>query len=221
MDRVWLTLGLLIPLVAAMGVYAEEEPVLRIHGLVDEPLNISYSEFLRLPMVSINASVVCVGSPPEDIGVNSYVVYTFNWTGVKVSDLLDMVGVGEGAVDVVFSDGRGYSSSLPVEVVREEEILLAVFADGETLDYNQGYPFREVVPCWWGYKWVKYVEEVEVVGYNHKGFWESRRYPDNARIPDCEYIAENPKVVNPLSTALATLGSLCILASIYTQARAR
>jgi DMSO/TMAO reductase YedYZ molybdopterin-dependent catalytic subunit len=220
-----IALTLLIPLVAVFGVPVEvravEESFLRIYGLVDEPLNLTYGEFMELPMVSVNASVICVGSPPEDLGVNSYVVYTFNWTGVRVTDLLDMVGLGEGAVDVVFGDGRGYTSSLPVGIIREQEIILAVFADGEILDTNQGYPFRLVVPCWWGYKWVKYVEELEVVGYDHRGFWENRGYPDHARIPDCEYTAKNPRVGSPLSTTLATLGVLCILASIYTQSRTK
>jgi DMSO/TMAO reductase YedYZ molybdopterin-dependent catalytic subunit len=200
----------------------EAEPVLRVYGIVERPLNITYSEFLGLPMVSVEASCICVGAPPENPGVNSFVVYTYNWTGVRLSHLLELAGVRDGAVDVVFRDNTQYSSSLPLLEAGNPDIILAVYADGETLNRDQGYPFRLVVPCWWGYKWVKYVERVEVVDYDHLGFWESHGYPDDARIPDCTYTASSPAVFTSASTSLQVLGVLCIsVALVLTYAEGR
>ena len=200
----------------------EAEPVLRVYGLVDRPLNITYSEFLGLPLVSVEASCICVGSGPENPGVNSFVVYTYDWTGVRLSHLLELAGVKDGAVDVVFRDNTQYSSSLPLLEAGNSDIILAVYADGEALSRDQGYPFRLVVPCWWGYKWVKYVERVEVVGYDHLGFWESHGYPDDARIPDCTYTASNPEVLTSPSRSLLALGLLCVsIAVVLTYAEGR
>jgi len=65
------------------------------------PYNISLSEFSRLLMMTEKASCICVGWPPEEIIVNSYLVYTYDWTGVAVSKLLERAGVQKEAVDVV------------------------------------------------------------------------------------------------------------------------
>lgn len=217
-----LALVSLVLMAASVGVipaYAQGEPVIRIYGLVERPLNVTYSEFLELPMVSVEVSCICVGAPPENPGVNSFLVYTYNWTGVRVGSLLELAGVQEGAVDVVFGDDTQYSSSLPLEVAQDPDVILAVYADGETLDRDQGYPFRLVVPCWWGYKWVKYVERVEVVGYDHLGYWESHGYPDEARIPDCSYTVSEPTVFSPASHGLMFLGLLCVAASVLLSMR--
>jgi DMSO/TMAO reductase YedYZ molybdopterin-dependent catalytic subunit len=199
--------------------HAQDEPVIQIYGLVDSPLNVTYSEFLWLPVTSVNASCICVGAPPESPGVNSFVVYTHNWTGVRVSDLLALAGVQDGAVDVVFRDDTQYSSSLPLDVALEPDKIIAVYADGETLNRYQGYPFRLVAPCWWGYKWVKFITRVEVVDYDHLGFWESHGYPDIARIPDCDTTASNPTVFTPAAQSLALLGVSMMAVAVYLSQR--
>jgi DMSO/TMAO reductase YedYZ molybdopterin-dependent catalytic subunit len=199
--------------------HAQDEPVIQIYGLVDSPINVTYSEFLRLPMTSVNASTICVGAPPETPGVNSFVVYTHNWTGVRVSDLLGLAGVQEGAIDVVFRDDTQYSSSLPLDVALEPDKIIAVYADGDTLNRDQGYPFRLVVPCWWGYKWVKFITRVEVVDYDHLGFWESHGYPDIALIPDCATTASNPTVFTPTTQTLALLGISLMAVAVYLSQR--
>ncbi|MBD3206454.1 molybdopterin-dependent oxidoreductase [Candidatus Bathyarchaeota archaeon] len=192
----------------------EEEPVLRIYGTVEEPLNITYSQFLEFPMVSVDASVICVGAPPEALGANSYEVYTYNWTGVRVTELLEIAGITDSAMEVVFRDNTRYSSSLTLEELDNPDIILAIYADGETLNRAQGYPFRLVAPCYWGYKWVKYVERMEVVDYDYKGFWESHGYPDEALIPDCTYTTSNPQVFTSISQRLIAFGIILVVASI-------
>ena len=216
---VLLSLALLAAALNVGPAYAQDEPVLSIYGLVDRPLNVTYGEFLGLPMVSVEVSCICVGAPPDNPGVNSFLVYTYNWTGVRVSSLLELAGVQEGAVDVVFSGNTQYSSSLPLQAAQGPDVILAAYADGEVINRDQGYPFRLVVPCWWGYKWVKFVERVEVVGYDHLGFWESHGYPDDARIPDCSYTVSEPRVFSSASQGLMFLGLLCVAASVLLSIR--
>jgi sulfane dehydrogenase subunit SoxC len=207
---------ILISLVALWtpAAYAQDEPVLRILGAVGNPVNITYSEFQQLPMVSVEASVICVGSPPETPGLNRFVVYTFNWTGVRLSDILALVEPTEDAVDIKFGDLTLYSSSIPLDEIRDD-MILAIYADGETLNRDQGYPFRAVLPCYWGYKWVKYVEYIEITDFDHLGYWESHGYPDDGRIPDCTSISENPVVFTNTSMAVIGFGLVLIAVSIY------
>ena len=196
------------------AVSAQDEPVLRIYGSVRNPINITYTEFQQLPMVSVNASVICVGSPPETPGLNSYVVYTYNWTGVRLSDILALVEPTEAAMDISFGDFTLYSSSIPLNEIRDD-MILAIYADGETLTREQGYPFRVVLPCYWGYKWVKYVEHIEITDYDHLGYWESHQYPDDGRIPDCSSVAVNPEVFTYQAIAIILSGVALIIASVY------
>ena len=195
-----------------------DEPVIRIYGAIENPINITYSEFQQLPMVSINASTICVGSPPETPGLNSYVVYTYNWTGVRLSDVLALVEPTEDAVDIKFGDNTLYSSSIPIAEIRDN-MILAIYADGEVLTREQGYPFRVVLPCYWGYKWVKYVSYIEVTDFDHEGYWESHGYPDDGRIPDCVPVAENPVVFTNTSLALIGIGIVLIGASVFSASR--
>lgn len=197
---------------------AQDEPLLRIYGAVRNPINITYSEFQLLPMVSVNASVICVGSPPETPGLNSFVVYTYNWTGVRLSDILAMVEPTEDALDISFGDFTLYSSSIPLNEINDD-MILSIYADGEILTRDQGYPFRVVVPCYWGYKWVKYVEHIEITNYDHLGYWESHGYPDDGRIPDCDMVDENPEVFTIPAILFILAGVILIGSSLYFASR--
>lgn len=197
-----------------------DEPVLRIYGEVNNPLNITYSEFQRLPMVHVNATVICVGVPAEDLGLNSYVVYSYNWTGVKLSYLLDLVEPTGEAYDMVFRDNTRYSSSIHIDETERDDFILAIYADNQVLDRAQGYPFRVVVPCYWGYKWVKYVERIEITSEDYRGFWESQGYPDDGLIPGCtpEEIITNPEVFTTQALTVIAIGVVFIAVSlIYTR----
>jgi len=183
----------------------DDEPVLSILGSVDQPVNITYGEFAGLPMVTVDATCVCVGPPPFEVG-------THEWRGVQLSTLLEMAGARPEAVDVVFHAGDGYVSSLPMEKALSSTTILAVEADGAPLTPGLGYPFRLVVPCWWGYKWVKFVEVVEVVDYDHAGIWEDRGYPDRAEIPECvdEGVKEYVEGPQPASNNLFAAGLILL-----------
>lgn len=68
----------------------------------------------------------------------------------------------DAAVDIKFGDETQYSSSIPISEVARDDMILVIYADGELLNREQGAPFRVVLPCYWGYKWVKYVSSIEI-----------------------------------------------------------
>jgi hypothetical protein len=154
---------------------------IRIFGLVNRPLNLTYDELLSLPTVSETINVECVFHFPN---------VTFNWTGVPLFHLLTLAQVKQEARKVVFRAPNDFSSSLTIEEALKPNVILALRANGTLLsDVSwiggiQG-GFRMVVPCKWGYKWVTSVREIEVVDYDYKGTYESNGFSDEADIPNC------------------------------------
>ena len=145
---------------------------LKIDGLIDNPLELTYENLTALPKESVTATLKCVEGPAGRA----------IWTGVQVKTILDLVGVSDNATEVVFYAADDYSSSLELKDAKLENVLLAYEMNGEVLPAEHGYPVRLVVPGKAGYKWVKWLVRIELVDYDYKGYWESRGWNDDAII---------------------------------------
>lgn len=153
-----------------------EDWSLEINGLVDNPVTFTYDDILALERGVELEVLMCVQSPRRLRAVG-------DWKGVRLNDLLSKAGVKPGSKEVVFYAVDGFSSSLELEDI-SEDVILAYEVNGETLSASAGYPLRLVVPNKWGYKWVKWVNKIELVDYDYKGFWESRGWDDKAEVPE-------------------------------------
>ncbi|MFX0001398.1 MAG: molybdopterin-dependent oxidoreductase [Candidatus Hodarchaeota archaeon] len=152
---------------------------LTIDGHVNNSLTFMYSNLTSLPSKEVFATLQCVDGPYG----------TAIWKGIPIKNLLDLVQVKTGALDVIFYAADDYSSSLTIEEVSVDNILLAYEMNGEILPVEQGFPVRVVAPNHLGYKWVKWVVRIEIVNYDYIGFWESRGWSDNAyRTPFTDWI---------------------------------
>jgi DMSO/TMAO reductase YedYZ molybdopterin-dependent catalytic subunit len=108
---------------------------------------------------------------------------TILWEGVLVNDLLNEAGVKLGAVAVIFYASDGYSTSLPLDYIRNNHIILAYKMNGLVMPIERGYPFQLVAESQYGYKWIKWITQIEVTDNpNYLGYWESRGYPNNATL---------------------------------------
>jgi len=146
---------------------------LKIIGLVENPLELSYDEVLSLPQESRVITMNCVEGWR----------YTALWTGVRIVDLLEKVQPKPEAKTVIFQTiGGEYNSSLPLEYIKERKILLAYKINNITLAPQRGFPFMVAAEDKYGYKWVQWVEKIELVDKDFKGYWEERGYSDKADI---------------------------------------
>lgn len=102
------------------------------------------------------------------------------WEGVLVKDLLLEAVPLPGAIVVIFHAHDGYTTSFPLDYITDNNILMAYEINGVTLPPERGFPFELVAESKWGYKWIKWITEIELSDdENYRGYWESRGYSDS------------------------------------------
>ncbi len=148
---------------------------LNITGLVDDSQELMYNQVItEYPLYEKVVTLHCV----EGWDV------TILWEGILVSDLLKMPKANPEAKVVIFYAYDGYSTSLPLDYIVDNDILLAYKMNGVVLPPERGFPFQLVAESKWGYKWIKWITRIEVSDdVNYRGFWERRGYPNDADLP--------------------------------------
>jgi DMSO/TMAO reductase YedYZ molybdopterin-dependent catalytic subunit len=103
------------------------------------------------------------------------------WEGVLVKDLIEVAKASPEANTVIFHAYDGYTTSLPLDYIMGQDIMLAYKMNGVVLPPERGAPFELVAESKWGYKWIKWVTEIELSNdVNFEGYWESRGYSNDA-----------------------------------------
>ena len=78
---------------------------------------------------------------------------------------------------VVFTAHDGYTTSFPLDYLMNREIIMAYGMNNVTLPAERGYPFQLVAEDKWGYKWIKWIEKIELTDDpTYRGYWEQRGY---------------------------------------------
>ena len=106
---------------------------------------------------------------------------TILWEGVLVRDLLAEAEPLANAEVLIFHAYDGYTTSLPVDYIMDNDILMAYKMNDVILPPERGFPFQLVAESKWGYKWIKWITEIELSDdANYRGYWESRGYSNSA-----------------------------------------
>ena len=146
---------------------------LTIDGLVDRPLSLSYANLQAYQQQSWLMDLNCVEGWS----------FTAKWTGPSLAKILDDAGVEPGAVIAIFYTAdvpTGYTS-LDVDYLRDNDILLGMKLNDITLPVDRGFPFQVVAKAKYGYKWAKWVTRIELSDdADFRGFWEANGYNNKA-----------------------------------------
>jgi DMSO/TMAO reductase YedYZ molybdopterin-dependent catalytic subunit len=106
---------------------------------------------------------------------------TILWEGVLVRDLITTAGIDPRATTVIFTAHDGYTTSSPLDYLMDNDIIIAYRMNNVTLPAERGYPFQLVAEDKWGYKWIKWIEKIELSdNAAYKGYWEQRGYSNTA-----------------------------------------
>src|SRR4030042_4255671 len=141
---------------------------LQVTGLVANSTNYTYDEVINdFDRYQKVVSLDCV----EGWSVNIL------WEGMQVRDILAQAVPLPEAKVVIFHAYDGYTTSFPIEYIVDNPILMAYTMNDIEIPPERGYPFMLVAESKWGYKWIKWITQIELSNdINYKGYWEGRGY---------------------------------------------
>jgi len=140
---------------------------LRLFGLVEEEVVLTYEQITALPTVRIVADIHCVTGWSKLDTV---------WEGVALRELMHHLRPLPEARYVMIHAEYGFTANLPLEALVDDDVLLAYRYNDAPLSPEHGYPLRLVVPKRYFWKSVKWVRGLEFMAQDRPGFWEQRGY---------------------------------------------
>jgi DMSO/TMAO reductase YedYZ molybdopterin-dependent catalytic subunit len=123
---------------------------LGVTGAVENQLQLSYDELLKMPAIHHDVLLVCPG----------FFSYHAKWTGISIQALMKKAGVLSNAEKMVIhgqSEHGEKKELFPLSKVKNDEVFLAYAVNGQTLPQKHGFPLRTVAAGHWGSEWIKYV----------------------------------------------------------------
>jgi DMSO/TMAO reductase YedYZ molybdopterin-dependent catalytic subunit len=184
---------------------------LPINGLVTTPLLLSMQNILQLPSKTVEMVLECSGNKrslfePKVFGEQweKGALSQGVWKGVPLSTLLDFSGILEAAKEVVvegYDFGKRtdldksilYTRSLPIEKALHPDTIIAYEYNNQPLSIKHGYPFRLIVPQWYGMASVKWIKQISVIGSHFTGPFQNTDYMYYPNL-------DNDESVHPVTT---------------------
>jgi DMSO/TMAO reductase YedYZ molybdopterin-dependent catalytic subunit len=142
---------------------------LEVTGLVENSRSFTIDELRALPRVKLPLTMECIGNSP-----NGPLVSTALWEGFKLYDLLASLGLSEKSTGVIYRAVDGYFASHTMEQIKNNNVIGALYMNGEVLPAEHGFPIRILNPGFYGVKQPQWVTEMEVIDYPVKDYWEER-----------------------------------------------
>jgi DMSO/TMAO reductase YedYZ molybdopterin-dependent catalytic subunit len=145
---------------------------LKIGGLVEQPVSLTYDELRALPRVEQVSTFHCV---------TGWTVKNVHWGGVRIADVLSRARPSPDAHALQFvSMEQPYVDYLTTEQAALKDVMLAYEMDGKPLPREHGAPLRLIIPEMYGYKNVKWLQGIDVVQQAVNGYWEDLGYDRDA-----------------------------------------
>ena len=144
---------------------------LQIHGLVDNPMTLTWDQFLALPQFKDVSDFHCV---------TTWSQFDMTWEGVAFFAIYDLVKPKADVNHVFFKGYDGFSTNNPLAVCMDDDVLIAHRWSGQPLTKAHGGPARFVLPKRYAWKGAKFLREIIFLKDDLLGFWEVRGYSNTA-----------------------------------------
>ena len=154
-------------------------------GMVSKPITLTLSDIKSRPTRTVAVTMECAGNGRALLNPRSIsqpwlleAVGTSEWTGTPLKGILDEAGIGDKAVEILFTGlDQGvqsdivhyYQRSLTIDEATRDEVLLAYGMNGGDLQPQHGYPLRLIVPDWYGMTSIKWLDRIEAIGEPFQG----------------------------------------------------
>ncbi len=188
-----------------------QEWELRIHGLVEQEVRLSFQDLLDAELIESHVSLTCVSNP-----VGGNLAGNAKWLGMPIRDALKLARPKDGADMVLSTSVDGFSASTPLEVLQDDrDAMLAIGMNGEALPLEHGYPVRMVVPGLYGFvSATKWVVDLEVTRFaDNKAYWTQRGWSERGPIKTMA------RVEVPKSFARVPAGTVAVGGTAWAQTR--
>ena len=163
---------------------------LSVHG--KRELSLGLEELRARPALELTATMECAGNGRARLEPHVVsqpwlleAVGTGRWKGTPLRSLLEQAGIGDGAVEVLFTgldrgveggEEQQFQRSLPLDAALGDEVLLAYELNGAPLPPQHGFPLRLLVPGWYGMTNVKWLDRIEVLERPFDGYQQTQGY---------------------------------------------
>lgn len=142
-----------------------------VEGLVENPVKLTYEKFLKLPKTVSVSDFHCV---------TGWSKLDNRWEGVAFKTISDLAKPLKEAKYVTVVAEGDYTTSLPLEDLLNNDVLLAYRLDAKPLEPEHGGPLRLIVPKKYAYKSAKWVRKLRFTQEQELGYWEKRGYSNTA-----------------------------------------
>ena len=142
----------------------------RVWGLVENPIKLSWEELTSLPQKEVVADIHCV---------TRWSKLDTPWVGVPFAEIASRVSPTADAGFVMAHAENNFTANIPLDVLMNEDVLLAYLYDGKPLTPEHGYPLRLLVPQRYFWKSAKWLRGLEFMPTDKPGFWEDAGYHMN------------------------------------------
>ncbi len=182
---------------------------LRIHGLVEREIVVTYDELVAREISEGWITLNCVSNP-----IGGTLVGNAWWSGVRLADLLAEAGVDASADAVLQTSEDGWTCGTPLEALTDgRNAMLAIAMNGKPLPIDHGFPVRSIVPGLYGYvSATKWVIDMEVTRFSDiTAYWTGKGWGEFGPVK----IASRVEV--PSSGSSVTAGSVTIAGTAWLQ----
>jgi DMSO/TMAO reductase YedYZ molybdopterin-dependent catalytic subunit len=148
---------------------------LKISGLVENPLELSYGDIRKLPPHKQELTLECISNAPDGSSIGNAM-----WVGAKLKPILDRARVKPEAKYVAMHAADNYYTGAPREEIMREDNFLPYLMNGQALPMTHGFPVRIFIPGKYGMKQPKWITEIEFLPREFRGYWEERGWSHTA-----------------------------------------
>jgi DMSO/TMAO reductase YedYZ molybdopterin-dependent catalytic subunit len=188
-----------------------EDWELRVHGLVEQEVRLSFQDLLDADLIESHVTLTCVSNP-----VGGNLAGNARWLGFPLREVLKRARPQAGADMVLSTSIDGFSASTPLEALQDDrDAMLAIGMNGEPLPLEHGYPVRMVVPGLYGFvSATKWVVDLEVTRFaDSKAYWTDRGWSERGPIKTMA------RVEVPKSFAKVPAGRVAVGGTAWAQTR--
>jgi DMSO/TMAO reductase YedYZ molybdopterin-dependent catalytic subunit len=144
---------------------------LEVYGEVEKPTTFSFEELKAKPTIVSVSDFHCV---------EGWSILDNKWEGAPFKAITEIVKPKENAIYVTFECDDGYTTSLPLSELLEDNVLLAYKLNDKPLPSERGGPLRLIIPSKYAYKSPKWIRKIKFTTKHELGYWESRGYSNTA-----------------------------------------